>query len=316
MSSSRHLFFLMNHIFIGFFLAALYGAVAAATVWYFEGYETFGKFHNAYFVAFNCSISGGLIVSAAILVYKTQESIPKLIRSVLSEDILGATEYSINEQKYFAIHRSLSFSSTFAVISFGIFYLAKFPFEGLPEYLLIAAGSAQYALAVYVGRKLFYIAQMLHAIEPIEVDEDIFTDDRLGPINTYVNSISTFTLIFVFTHVYSFYHGPFVYTSFLGETIRVALLLLAVIAAPILVLFNFYPRTVIKSLYMKSISSRIETIQNELRRKRSVSEIERLSYLIEYDKVSRDELKYRMRVTLSDLPIAITIVGILLGLFS
>lgn len=44
--------------------------------------------------------------------------------------------------------------------------------------------------------------------------------------------------------------------------------------------------------------------------------MERLSYLIEYDKVSKDELKYRMRVTLSDLPIAITIIVMLLGLFT
>lgn len=306
----------MNHIFVGFFLAALYGAASSALVWYFRDFETFSKFQETYFKSFNCAISGGLIISAAILVYKTQKSIPDLIRATFKIELLEKTEYEINERKYFALHRSLSFSTTFAAVSFLIFYLAKFPFEGLPEYLLIATGSTHYALAVYVGRKLFYIAQMLHSIEAIDVKDHIFTDDKLSLINTYVNSISTITLIFVFAHVYSFYHGPFVYDSILGETVRMALLLLAVMATPVLVLFNFYPRTVIKSLYMKSINHRINTIQQQLSRKKSISEIERLSYLIEYDKATKDELKYRMRVTLSDLPIAITIVIMLLGLFA
>ena len=91
MSDSRHLFFLMNHIFVGFFLAALYGAASSALVWYFRGFETFSKYHEAYFKSFNCAISGGLIISAAILVYKTQKSIPDLIRATFKIELLEKT---------------------------------------------------------------------------------------------------------------------------------------------------------------------------------------------------------------------------------
>ena len=258
----------MNHIFIGFFVATVYGAIAAGVVWYIEGFDTYSEFQNAYFVSFNCAISGGLIISAAILVFKTQASVPNLIEEVFGDNLLADTEYGMNRAKFFSLSRSISFSTTFVVVSFCIFYLAEFPFEGLPEYFLIAAACTQYALAVYVGRKLFYIAQMLYSIERIDIKEDIFTDDRLSLINTYVNSISTFTLIFVFSHVYSFYHGPFVYSSFLGETVRILLLLLAVMATPVLVLFNFYPRTVIKSLYMKSIKHRVDAITENLANKK------------------------------------------------
>jgi hypothetical protein len=43
-------------------------------------------------------------------------------------------------------------------------------------------------------------------------------------------------------------------------------------------------------------------------RTRSLSEYERLSYVVEYDTLARDELKTRLQLSLSDLPIGLTIV--------
>ena len=316
MSESKHLFFLMNHFFYGIALSLFYGIISSAFIWTTEPAEVFQQYHYAFFISFNCVFSGaGLIIAASILVHRTQSYIPNLIEENFDKEILATTDYSFHKERFFASSRSISFSSSFVIIGLGIFYYAKFPFPGTAEYLLIAFGCIQYGLGVYVGRKLFYIAQMLHSMEDIRVSDDIFSDDRIGGIVTYVNAISTLTIIFVFVHVISYYNAPFEYTSILGESIKIALLLPAVIATPVLLLFNFYPRTVLQKLYLRSIKKKTKQLKFKLRDK-SITEFERLSYAIEYDKICKDELKYRLRLSLSDLPIAITILGMLLSLIS
>lgn len=40
----------------------------------------------------------------------------------------------------------------------------------------------------------------------------------------------------------------------------------------------------------------------------SISEFEKRSYLLEFEKMSREELRYSLQLSLSDLPIGITII--------
>lgn len=307
MNNSRHLFFLMNHVFVGFTIAVAYGAISGLIVWQLDGIQAFSDYSFAFFRSFNGAIVGGLIISTAILVYRSQCWVPDLIDETFVNHDLSLTEYTEQKRRFLSAGRSISFATTFIVVGFGLFTLAEFPFDGFANYALMAFACIQYGLGVYVGRKLFYIAQMLHAIEGLDVKQDIFTDDRLGTISTYVNSLSTLTVIFVFAHVHSFYHAPFEYGSVLGDTVRTAMLLPAVLAIPVVVIFNFYPRTVLRNLYSRSIAAKTEEIKKGLV-DANISEFERLTYLIEYDKMSKDELKYRLRMTLSDLPIAITII--------
>ena len=152
---------------------------------------------------------------------------------------------------------------------------------------------------------------MLYSIEEIDIKEDIFSNNKLGIIPSYINSISTFTVIFVFTHVYSYYHAPFGYASVLGETVRISLLLPAVLAIPVVAIFNFYPKSVLKTLYEKSINNKMNDIRIKLSSSR-VTEYERLICLMEYDKMTKDELKHRLKLTLGDLPIVVTIIFMVL----
>lgn len=304
----------MNHIFYGFGLSVIFGITTASTLWFAGGPVVANAYAKAFFSSFNCAIAGGLVFSAALLIYKSQNWIPDLIDRIFDEELLAQTEYGEHRQRFFSASRSASFATIFVAIGFFIFTFAKFPFEGMAEAFLVAYCCIEYGLGVYIGRKLFYIAQMLYAIENVPVEEDIFKEDKLGMISTYVNTISTITSIFVFVVVMSHYYGPFQYSSILGENVRLALLLPAVMAIPVVALFNFYPRTVLKTLYSQSINHQIDRIKEQLKNEK-LSEFERLTYLIEYDKMSRDELKYRLRVTLSDLPIAITIIFMIVGVF-
>jgi hypothetical protein len=86
------------------------------------------------------------------------------------------------------------------------------------------------------------------------------------------------------------YEGPFLYDSILGQSIKPFLLLPAIIATPVLLIFNFYPRAVLRKVYAKSIDLEIKTLQKTLHDEK-LSEYEQLSYVIEVEKMSRDELR-------------------------
>jgi hypothetical protein len=91
------------------------------------------------------------------------------------------------------------------------------------------------------------------------------------------------------------------------------MLLPGIIALPVLALFNYYPRTVVRRLYQQSIAHSLRGIRRKLK-DQALSEYERHWYVVEYDKISRDELRYRLRMTLSDLPMAVTLALALLSL--
>ncbi len=176
---------------------------------------------------------------------------------------------------------------------------------------MMIAACVQYALGAYVGRKLIYIGMMLHALMNVEVTHNLFQKRELDEINSYVNVASTLTIISVYIHVVTYYNGPFLFDSGLGESIKIFLIFPAIIATPVLLIFNFYPRAVLRKLYSESIDIEIKNLQEKLRDE-SLTAFEKRSYLIEFNKMSRDELRYSLQLTLSDLPIGITILFMLL----
>jgi hypothetical protein len=179
---------------------------------------------------------------------------------------------------------------------------------------MIIAACAEYALGVYVGRKLGYAGMMLHSLLDAPVTRNLFKKRELDAINPYVHVASTLTIIFVYIHVKSYYEGPFLYGSILGQSIKPFLLLPAIIATPVLLIFNFYPRAVLRKLYSQSIDVEIERLKYAMKNE-ELTPYEKRSYLIEFDKMSRDELRYSLQLTLSDLPIGITILIMVLEPF-
>jgi hypothetical protein len=305
MDNPRQLFFLMNSAFLGFVLTALYGVLTSLAVWILAPAD-FQRYHEAYFITFNCAVAGGLVATTLILIRRTQHYVPAIVESAFTQRELEGTDYYPNKTRFLSLIRSLTFSSSFAIGAVAIFYLARFPFRGPAEYFMIAFGCAQYAMGVYVGRKLFYIAQMLRAIDRLKVRKDLFQGDRLAGITTYVNSASTLTLIMVFVGVRSYYYAPFEYDSLFGNSVRVFMLLPAVVAIPVLALFNYFPRSVVRRLYEQSINLSQKRMKRQFRND-NLSEFEKLTYLVEYGRLSQDELRYRLRMTLTDLPMAATL---------
>jgi hypothetical protein len=309
-----YLFGLMNQTFWGFALSLGYGVVTTLCVWAIQP-DQVNEYLKCYFVSFNCVVSGGLILGTAIFVFMTQQSISEFVERSFDEDAIGKTSFTHWKRNYLSAYMTIRFSTEFVIVGFVIFYFCKFPLNGIPEYFMIFFGCLQYALGVYVGRKLFNIANMLNSILDIRITRDIFKEDELSYIVTYMNILSTLTIVFVFVHVKSYFDGPFEYHTLLGSSPKTALLLPAVIATPVLVIFNFYPRAALRKLYSRSISQNVERLTENLKND-NISEFERLSYLIKYDHIAKEELSNKFRLSVNDLPIGITIFIMLLSLLS
>lgn len=296
----------MNTLFFGLAASATYGVASAGIIFPFGGRSEVQAFLAAYTSSFKSLFAFGLILGTALIVFRSQEVVPQTIEAAFLDTCLSKTQYYFYKRRFQSRRRSITFAAEFVVVAFAIFSYCGFPLPRSSEALMIVAACAQYALGVYVGRKLFYAGMMLHSLVDAPVTRNLFKDRELDEINTYVHVASTLTVIFVYIHVLGYYHGPFLYGSFLGTSMKPLLLLPAVIATPVLLIFTFYSRSVLRRIYSQSIDCEIKALQQALQNEK-LSQFEKRSYLIEFKKMSRDELRYSLQLTLSDLPIGVTI---------
>ena len=301
----------MNTVFVGLAISLAYGVVGAGILFPLEGGAETYNFWEAYVSTFRSLFSLGLILGTALVVHRTQALIPERIEASFTEEQLAATTYSTYRDRYVSRRRSVTFAAEFVVAAFVIFSLCQLPLGSIAEALLMIAVCAEYAFGVYVGRKLCYAGMMLHALLEIRVTRNLFAGHELDEINTHVNVVSMLTLVFVYVHVRNYYDAPFAYQSFMGASARVLLILPAIIATPVLLIFNFYPRSALRRIYSQSIDVAVRRLREKLKRE-DLSAYEQKACVIEFDKLARDELRYRLRLTLSDLPIGIAVVVMVL----
>jgi hypothetical protein len=293
-------------LFLGFAASLIYGLCSAAIVYAVAGSAHAQKYLVMYIGPFNTLVTLGLIAGTTLIVYSSQNVIPATIEAAFTHEELSPTEYFENRRRFFSLRRTITFASEFIIIGFVIFHFCRFPLTGAAEAFMMIAGCAQWGLASYVGRKLRYGGMMLHSLLAVNVTRNLFKNRELDIINTAVHIASTLTVIFVYLHVRSYYSGPFAYDSFIGRSAQVFLLLPAVLATPVLLIFNFFPREVLRKIYDKSIDVEVKEVQEELRSE-SLNPLEKKLRLMELGKMYREELRYSLQLTLSDLPIGITI---------
>jgi len=288
----------------GLALSLGYGLLGSGLVWYFSSKSEAQLFFAAYTTSFKTIISLGLILGTALVVNRAQNVIPKTIEATFNGQL--TKDYYYYRRRFASLRVTITFCGEFIVWAFFIFLNCQFPLSPLGQDLMIIAVCAEFGLAAYVGRKLMYSGMMLHSLLSITVTRNLFRKRELDTINPYVHVASTLTIIFVYVHVSNYYKAPFLYGSTFGQSIKLFLLLPAIIATPVLLIFNFYPRAVLRKLYGQSIDVEIENLKKAMRNS-SLSEYEKRAHLIEFDKMHRDELRYNLQLTLSDLPIGITI---------
>lgn len=302
-------FRLMLLLFGGFAVSLIYSGLAVIIVWYFEGQPEAQRFFAAYTTSFRTILSLGVILGTALVVYCSQHVIPETIEAAFQGRL--TKDYYYYKRRFWSRQITALFCGEMIVWSYAVFAYCEFPLSDLGQDLMLAAVCAEFAFAAYVGRKLMYTGMMLHSLLPLTIKRNLFRKRELDSINPYVHVASTLTIIWVYLHVTGYYGGPFKYSSWFGQTVGLFLLLPAILAVPVLLIFNFYPRSVLRKLYSQSIDFEIKRVKKALRTA-SLSAYEKRSYLIELDKMSRDELRYSLQLALSDLPIGITILIMIL----
>jgi len=298
----------MYMLFAGMGASVALGAVGGGTIYFVDGSAQAQAFLRAYATDFRTLVSFGLILGTALIVYKSQDFIGLTIEAAFKPKELAATEYDLNKQRLYSPRRTVLFAAELLVIAFPLFYYCRFPLTGLGEDIMLGVACLQYVLGSYVGRKLRYAGLMIHSLADIPITRNLFRGRELDSINTYVNVASSLAVVFVYAHVLGYYTGPFTYDSPIGESIKPLLLLPAIIATPVLLIFNFYPRAVLRRIYSESIDVEIDALKEALRSEK-VSSFEKRSHLMEFDRMSRDELRNNLQLRLSDIPIAITIIA-------
>ena len=296
----------MLMLFGGLFASLVYGLGGSLYIRIVEDNHKAQQFFTAYTSSFRTVISFGLILGTALIVNRSQNFIPGVVEDAFTKDELLETKYFRYRQHLFRLRKSITFSAIFTIVAFVVFWQAHFPLSGRGEILMMIAACAQYALGVYVGRKLVYAGMILHSLLDVTVTRNLFKRRELDEINSYVHIASMLTIIFVYVNVFSYYDGPFWYNRWSGQSIRLFLTLPAIIATPVLLIFNFYPRIVLRKLYDKSIDVEIRNLETALNNEK-LDVYQKRSHLIQFDKMSRDEVRYNLQLTLTDLPIAITI---------
>jgi len=302
---------MMNIMFIGLLISLAYGGLSLLVVYALEERADALKFIQAYIRSFNTAVAFGLIIGTALIVYESQAFIPQIINSSFSYDQLEGTDYFKYRRRFNSLGDSITFMAEFGVVAFVVFAYCDFPLSPIGNAAMILAACAQWALGVYVGRKLCYAGMMLHSLTDVHVDRNLFKKRELDGINSYVHIASTLTIIFVYVHVRAYFQAPFLYQSEIGEGVKLFLVLPAIIAAPVLLIFNFYPRVVLRKLYSDSIDFEVRQLQATLNDE-TASPFGKRSYLISFDKMCRDELRYSLQLTLSDLPMGVTILIMIL----
>jgi len=304
-------FRMMNYLFLGLGISLAYGLFGLGLLWYLGGKSEAQLFFASYTTSFKTIVAFGLSIGTALIVYLCQNVIPETIENAFTKTQLADTGYSYYKNRFASLWLSIEFSAELVVIGFIVFTYCQFPLSRRGEVLMIIAACAQYALGAYIGRKLGYAGMMLHSLLDAPITRNLFKKRELDSINTYVNVASTLTVIFAYIHTIGYFQGPFLYGSMLGQSIKPFLLIPVIIATPVLLIFNFYPRAVLRKVYGQSIDVEIKRLQKVLQDE-GLSPIEKRSYLIEFNKMCRDELRYSLHLTLNDLPIGITILFMLL----
>lgn len=295
--------------FLGLFLSVVYGVLGFFLMWYLRGKTEGQLFFAAYAMQFKSVLSLGLILGTSFVVFFKQKVIPATIEQAFKGQL--TSDYYYYKRRYLSLRVSLTFSGEMVIVGFVIFTYSQFPLSRPGQVLMLIAVCSEYALAFYVARKLMYTACMLHSLLVITVKRNLFRKRELDAINPYIHVASTLTLIFLYVHMVGYYYGPFKFGSIVGPSIRIFLLFLPLISAPALLILNFYPRVVLTKIYDQSINVEISRLRKAMRNE-AITAYEKRSYLIEFDKMSREQLRHGLQLALTDLPIGITILIMIL----
>src|SRR5688572_20599698 len=105
----------MNTLFAGLASSLAYGVLGALIVLLWSGQSEAQAFLLAYTTSFKTLVSLGLIVGTALIVFRSQDVIPRTIEAAFTTEQLAATDYEFHRQRFASRRRSATFAAQFVV---------------------------------------------------------------------------------------------------------------------------------------------------------------------------------------------------------
>lgn len=254
---------------------------------------------------------GGLVAGTAcaalflmsILVLRT---VPELIEQALPDEVAEQTDYRFWKGRLLSGRLGLAQFGTYFVCGFGIYSLLEFPGEPMVHLFFAVFAAFQYSCGGFIGRKLWCVGHLLRSIEHVDPKSDLLDTEAFPRLIYLVNIFTFLTLLMTVIHTYFHARMDYVFSSEFAVLLAPLIYLPMVLALPVVVLFNFYPRMVVNRLYLKSIRQRKQWLADQMAESEE-SEFAKHKHSIDYEKYLNEEFRYRQRVALSELPVALTI---------
>jgi hypothetical protein len=264
------------------------------------------------FLKFFVADYGGLATGTAcatlfLMSISVLGSLPKLIEDAIPDSEIKKSTYEFWRTRFASLPLGLMQFTTYFAGGFAIYSLLGFPVGNHSKSLLVVFTSLQYAFGGVIGRKLWCLGHMLRSLEVVDPREDLLESESLPRLIYAVNIFTFLTLLMTTVHTYfhaNIQYGPH---SELLSILQPIVYLPLILAMPVIVLFNFYPRMVVNRLYLKSIRQRKDRLTRKIERS-DESDISKFKHTIDYEKYLNEEFRYRQRVALSELPVALTVI--------
>ena len=293
------------------FWAALLFCIAYAAVGYFLLSARYDQGTASSTIQVFVYQYGGLVAGTActalylmsILVLRT---VPDLIEQALPDEVSEQADYRFWKGRLLSGRLGLAQFGTYFVGGFGIYSLLEFPGEPIVHLFFAVFAALQYSCGGFIGRKLWCVGHLLRSIEHVDPKSDLLDTEAFPRLIYLVNIFTFLTLLMTVAHTYFHARMGYVLSSEFAVLLAPLIYLPLVLALPVIVLFNFYPRMVVNRLYLKSIRQRKQWLADQMA-EADESEFAKHKHSIDYEKYLNEEFRYRQRVALSELPVALTI---------
>lgn len=286
--------------------SAIYGIAGVCIVRIMSSEEAARQAARFFVSKYGGIIAGSACATLFLMSIFVLRIVPQLIDEIIQDIECQDSSYKYWRSRFSSPWLGLAQFATYFTGGYAIYSLLQFPVDDRSQLIFTLFTALQYAFGGFVGRKLWCIGHMLRSIGDLTPRRDLLEAEALPRLIYIVNVFTFLTIIMVLIHTY--FHSRIQYSTEFAHlpVIEQLVYLPVVLAIPVLVLFNFYPRIVANRLYLKSIRDRKEWLSNKILRS-GESEIATFKHVIDYQKYLNEEFRHRQRLALSELPVALAI---------
>jgi|GEM_PF-6788799 len=293
------------------FWAALLFCIAYAIAGYFllrfnYGQSSVNSTIQIFIYQYGGLVAGTACVSLFLMSILVLRTVPDLIEQALPEDVSERTDYRFWKDRLLSGRLGVAQFCTYFMGGFGIYSLLEFQGEPLVHLFFAIFAALQYSCGGFIGRKLWCVGHLLRSIEHIDPNRNLLDTEAFPRLIYLVNIFTFLTLLMTVIHTYFHARMDYVLSSEFSFALASLVYLPMALALPVVVLFNFYPRMVINQLYLKSIRKRTQWLAEQMSDS-DETEFSKHKHSIDYEKYLNEEFRYRQRIALSELPVALTI---------